>query len=94
MATFNLKNFFKQNSPKFMQIIGDIGLLATFISGNILLFKQELINSGLTFCNSSIFDKINIWALAVGVTVKFISKFFGKKTLNLQTNDVQETSEN
>ena len=77
---FNLKfnNFFKKNTPKFMQIIGDIGLLAILISTNILIFKQSLIDIGLTsLSNNPTFDKINTISLTVGVTVKFISKFFG-----------------
>lgn len=94
MATFSVKNFFKNNSPKFIQIIGDIGLLASFISGNILIFKQSLIDIGLTsLANNPTFDKINTIALAIGVSIKFASKFFGIKSFtwhDLQPEEVTE----
>lgn len=81
MATFKVKNWFQNNSPKFWQILGDIGLIATTVSANILLFKNELINIGLTSLqNNPIFDKINVWALTVGASIKFLSKFVGTKS--------------
>jgi|GEM_PF-4725451 hypothetical protein len=77
-TTFNFSNWFKNNSPKFIQIIGDIGLLAAFITTNFLVFKQNLIDLGLTqIANSPMFDKVNTICLAIGVFIKLISKFFG-----------------
>jgi hypothetical protein len=88
MPTLNIKNFFKKNTPKFVQIVGDIGLLAAFLSTNILVFKQELIDIGLTSIDHNIiFDKINSICLVVGVIVKFISKFFGVKTVPIERID-------
>ena len=86
---FKIENFYKKNTPKIYQIIGDIGLLASVISTNILLFKQSLIDIGLTsLANNPIFDKINLFALAVGVTIKFVTKFFGE---NVPTPPDQKT---
>jgi hypothetical protein len=92
--TFKVKNWFKNNSPIFWQIIGDIGLVCSTASGSILILKQELIDIGLTALeNNPLFDKINMWALAVGSIIKFITKFIGTKPINTQENDVQETQQ-
>lgn len=79
-TTFNFSNWFENNSPKLIQIIGDIGLLAAFITTNILVFKQSLIDLGLTqIANSPMFDKVNTICLTIGIFIKLISKFFGKQ---------------
>jgi predicted DNA-binding protein YlxM (UPF0122 family) len=79
IATIKFSNWFKQNTPVLSQKIGDIGLIAAFVSGNLLMFKDTLVSIGLTsIANNPIFDKINVVMLAIGVTTKFLSKFFGE----------------
>lgn len=95
MATLRFKNFFRKDSPRLFQIVGDIGLLASFLSSNILIFKQQLIDMGLTSIqNNPIFDKINLIALAVGATIKLISKFFGVKTIKLSDSNLGDGDTN
>lgn len=97
-TTFKTQNFFDNNSPKLIQIIGDIGLVASFVSTNILIWKQEIISLGFTSLeHNPIFDKINAWALAIGVTVKLISKFFGMDfgtATNFPDDDPDEIKDN
>lgn len=86
--TFQIKNWFHFSTPILFQIIGDIGLVASFLSTNILLWKQEIIALGFTSLeNNPVFDQIVAWCLGIGITIKFISKFFGTKPLNIQFDE-------
>ena len=71
-TTFNLSNWFKNNTPKAAQIVGDIGLVIAFINTNFLSFNYTNLSNNPTL------QIINEGLLAAGILVKIISKFFGQ----------------
>ncbi len=77
---FNLANFFKNNTPKIAQIIGDVALLLAFINSLILIIPELMLQAGATnFVMPALIAKINVWCMIGGSIIKFISKFFGIK---------------
>jgi len=89
-------NWFAKNTPRVVQIIGDIGLLAAFFSANFLVFKQNLIDIGLTsLANSPYLDRTNAACLFLGVLIKFGTKFIGGKEFTNPEleNKLQQTTD-
>lgn len=74
-----ISHFFKNNTPKFWQIIGDLGLAAASVSGFIIGLQATLQGCGVNFVMPPLLMQVNTVCLVVGALVKFITKFVGQK---------------
>lgn len=72
-----VSHFFKNNTPKALQIIGDISLLIAFLSGLLEMLVPILTQNGMVIPAS--IEKLNVWLMIGGSVVKFATKFFGAK---------------
>lgn len=85
-TVIGISHFFKQNTPKFWQIIGDIGALVASISACIMMLETIMQQSGFTnFVLPIMLACVNKWCLAIGAMIKFITKFIGKKEVAAST---------
>jgi len=75
-----VSHFFKNNTPKFWQILGDIGLVSAAISGMIMSLPAIFESAGLeAFVLPALLLKVNKYCLVVGAITKLATKFFGVK---------------
>jgi hypothetical protein len=78
-----ISHFFKSNTPKFWQILGDISLLSATIGGAITMFPSVLESQGITdFVMPAFLLTVAKWCMAVGAIIKFITKLIGQKEPN------------
>lgn len=79
-TVLGVSQFFKNNTPKIAQIIGDVSLLIAFVNSMILIVPELMLQAGATdFVMPPIVAKINVWCMIIGSIIKFVSKFFGIK---------------
>jgi len=76
-TVIGVSHWFKNNTPKAIQIIGDISLFIAFLSGLLEVMIPILEQNGMPV--PVIFAKANVWLMFGGSVVKFITKFFGIK---------------
>lgn len=75
---FGISHFFKNNTPKLWQIIGDLGLFVAALSAFIMALPGLMASVGITgFVLPAYLVTINQYCLGIGAMIKFISKFFG-----------------
>lgn len=77
-TVIGVSHFFKNNTPKVIQIIGDISLLIAFLSGLMEILTPILTANGMVL--PAVFATVNLWLMIGGSVVKFATKFFGIKT--------------
>jgi len=74
-----VSQFFKNNTPKFWQILGDISLLLAAIGAGIIAFPAMLEANGITnFAMPAFLLTVAKWCMAGGSIIKFITKFIGQ----------------
>lgn len=72
-------NFFKTNTPKYAQIIGDLGLVMSVTATAIIALPATMEANGIVgFVLPAFFLTVAKYAMAAGATIKFISKFIGQ----------------
>jgi len=76
-TVIGVSHFFKNNTPRLVQIIGDISLLIAFLSGMMEMIVPILAQNGMPI--PALFTKLNLWLMIGGSVVKFATKFFGAK---------------
>lgn len=74
-----VSNFFKSNTPKFAQIIGDIGVALAATSGFIMMLPSMFAVGDVVLVLPAILVTVNKYCLIGGAIVKFASKFLGIK---------------
>jgi hypothetical protein len=73
MATLNLSNFTKKNTPQIAEAIGNISLILAVIAG----IPVMLVTAGVTVPATIV--TISVYAATGGTVVKAVSKMFGIK---------------
>jgi len=75
-----ISQFFKSNTPKAWQIIGDLALTAAAIGTGIIGLPAMMEASGIhDFIVPAFLMLVAKYCLAFGSIVKFITKFIGQK---------------
>lgn len=74
-----ISHFFKNNTPKFWQILGDISLLLATIGAGIIAFPAMMEAEGVTVVMPEFLMTVAKWCTVGGSVIKFITKFVGKK---------------
>lgn len=79
-TVIGISHFFKSNTPKFWQALGDLGLIVSTLSGLIMGIPETLAAAGvMDYHLPPMLMKINTICLVIGALVKFISKLIGQK---------------
>lgn len=79
MKKIGISQFFKSNTPKIYQIIGDISLTLATIGTAIIAFPSALESSGIAgFVMPTFLLTVAKYCLAFGSVIKFITKFIGE----------------
>lgn len=74
---FNVGQFFNQNEPKMIAMIGNISLLLALIGTTIAGLPATLEASGVHFIMPPFLVTVSHILIAVGVILKTITKLFG-----------------
>ena len=82
--TFHPKNFALQNTPSFMQKIGNFGLVSALIGVSILAIPDTLSDEGFELILPHIVILIAKGLIGLGSLAKMVTKLFGEieTTLN------------
>lgn len=75
---WNFKNFAVQNTPAFIQKIGNIGLIAAGMGTLILAIPDTFIQQGFEFVLPHFLVVISKGLIGIGILAKLVTKFAGE----------------